>query len=101
MNANTNVDADTYTDADEVTFTAEDVKTALQAEGDLPELCTLPAFLVLACGMRHEDPCSGCNEDRAVCGGRPKGRRLPSPRLLALIRLAGCAGPWPGWEAPT
>lgn len=41
-------------------------------QGYVPPKCTLDGFLVMGLIQKGEDACFGCNEDRAVCGGRSK-----------------------------
>jgi hypothetical protein len=52
------------------------VKLARNVE-PLPPACTLNQMLVLALLLTGDDPCAGCNQDRGVCGGRPKRQGTP------------------------
>ena len=44
------------------------------AQGYVAPECTLDGEMIMALLQSGRDPCFGCNEDRSVCGGRPKGR---------------------------
>ena len=37
--------------------------------GYVPKECTLDGQIVMLLVSKGEDPCAGCNEDRAVCNG--------------------------------
>lgn len=56
----------------------------LSVQGYVPAKCTMHAELAMVLFMAEMlrdptyDPCSGCNMDRAACGGRPK-RAQPEP----------------------
>lgn len=41
-------------------------------QGYIPKTCTLPGQLVWLLVNKGEDPCAGCNENRNICGGRPR-----------------------------
>lgn len=41
-------------------------------QGYVPPKCTLPGPIAFGLVQRGEDPCAGCTEDRAICGGRPR-----------------------------
>lgn len=41
-------------------------------QGYVPSTCTLDGELVWMLVRKGEDPCAGCNMDRAVCKGRPR-----------------------------
>jgi len=41
-------------------------------QGYIPVGCTLKGQLVMLLVGKGEDPCAGCNNDRAECGGRPR-----------------------------
>jgi hypothetical protein len=64
------------------------VRTAVMPPG-----CTLDHLAVDLCIAAQKDPCSGCNEDRGRCGGRPKGDRdltaLLPKNPAALMALLG------------
>lgn len=52
---------------------AMDIMRSLCIEqGYVPAGCTLRGEIVFMLVNRGEDPCAGCNEDRAKCGGRPR-----------------------------
>jgi hypothetical protein len=59
-------------DAPKTTQGSDHVQAVAIMLGEVPAACTLPGSIVLAAKQRGEDPCAGCNDDRAVCGGRPK-----------------------------
>ena len=40
-------------------------------QGYVPSTCELDGHLVMFLVNKGEDPCAGCNNDRAVCHGRP------------------------------
>lgn len=41
-------------------------------QGYVPRGCLLVGQVVMGLVNRGEDPCSGCNSDRAKCAGRPR-----------------------------
>ena len=43
-----------------------------KAQGYVVEGCYLPGFVVMLLIQKGENPCAGCNNDRSVCGGKPK-----------------------------
>ena len=43
------------------------------AQGYVPKDCYLPGVIAFVLVNKGEDPCRGCNLERKVCGGRPKG----------------------------
>ncbi len=42
-------------------------------QGHVPEGCYLHGHLVMFLVQKGETPCAGCNNDRSVCKGKPKG----------------------------
>jgi hypothetical protein len=44
-------------------------------QGYVPPRCQLNGVIVFALVSSYECPCWGCNMDRTVCGGKPKGGR--------------------------
>lgn len=42
-------------------------------QGYVPPKCELSGVIIYGLVRKGEDPCKGCNEDRARCEGRPKG----------------------------
>ena len=45
-------------------------------QGYVPSTCLLSGIIIMSEMNRGNDPCSGCNEDRIKCKGRPKSERL-------------------------
>ncbi len=43
----------------------------VKQQGYVPAGCNLAGMLVMHLTTKGEDPCAGCNEDRAKCKGRP------------------------------
>jgi len=41
-------------------------------QGYVPVGCTLPGMMVFGLVNKGECPCDGCNENRAICKGKPK-----------------------------
>lgn len=41
-------------------------------QGYVPLKCSLDGRLVMALINSGENPCDGCNNDRNICGGRPR-----------------------------
>lgn len=48
------------------------LREACVAQGYVPSTCTLPGVIVFHCVKTGQDPCHGCNMDRAECKGREK-----------------------------
>lgn len=48
-------------------------KQGMIREGRLPEKCTMDGAIVMVETWEGRSTCHGCNEDREVCGGSPKG----------------------------
>ena len=44
-------------------------------QGYVPSGCYLTGMIVFRIIQQGGDPCKGCNLDRGICGGRPKGER--------------------------
>ena len=44
-------------------------------QGYVPPTCQLAGPVVYMLVSMGEDPCAGCNNDRAICHGRPKSGR--------------------------
>ena len=42
-------------------------------QGYVPEGCYLPGHVVLFLQSQDAEPCKECNNDRSVCGGKPRG----------------------------
>jgi hypothetical protein len=40
--------------------------------GIVPPKCSLKGQVIYLCVRRNEDPCAGCWNNRAECGGRPR-----------------------------
>lgn len=40
-------------------------------QGYVPPKCTMDGFYIMAFINSGKDPCDGCRESRAICGGRP------------------------------
>jgi hypothetical protein len=40
-------------------------------QGYVPATCKMPGQMIFLL-IKREDPCAGCNMDRAICKGRPK-----------------------------
>ena len=57
-------------------FEGELGKKMMIQQGYVPPTCTLPVELagplIWSEINAGRDPCSGCNEDRTICDGRPK-----------------------------
>ena len=61
-------------------FEGESGKKMIQ-QGYVPKTCTLPVTLagplIWSETNAGRDACAGCEEDRSVCHGRPKGAKKP------------------------
>lgn len=44
-----------------------------KAQGYVPEGCYLEGHIVMFLVQKGEVPCAGCNMNRSVCKGKPKG----------------------------
>jgi len=42
-------------------------------QGYVVDGCYLPGAVVMFLVNKGEGPCKGCNNDRSVCGGKPRG----------------------------
>ena len=52
-------------------------------QGYVPEKCTMDGFQIMALVNGGDNPCEGCNEDRAKCGGQPvRERKWGRARLM-------------------
>lgn len=57
-------------------FAGQIGKDMMIQQGYVPKTCTMPAewagAVIYSEVAKGRDPCAGCNEDRAKCGGRAR-----------------------------
>lgn len=59
-------------------------KQMMVKQGYVPERCGLDGMIIWGLINRSEDPCAGCNELRAKCGGRPADKSYGKEKLSDL-----------------